>query len=313
MNKPSFFCRWLSYAFFMFVLVQPVLTRGAEDGGANSASPFPDLAVFPWGVPQFTDDALNTYPRPSWVLAAGMDGGLWITNDVEYGWQPGLDDESNLATNRLLIQLNRALVTSNLWIAVSASSDPDAVLLAGFYDADLLSVTDPIVLHLSDSTPWRTNRIDLSQFPSVSILSLSATNGLLRIFNSVLYRDSSSGATSPTFSASTNPALSDRPTVRPSDCLPPSAFPAVTYHLSPATFLGAPRTRYVDATAGADSNDGTVAVRVPATATGPKKTIAAALASASPGDTICVAAGTYPERVQFGNINMVLNGRVVLQ
>ena len=264
------------------------------------------IATIPWGDPQFTDGASNTHPQPAWLLAAGMDGGLWIANDTWYGWQPALGDwQPDLSTNRLLIQLDRAVVSNNLWIAVTASREPDAGILAGLYDNDLQVVSDPIQLFAASTTTY-TNSIDLSQLPSASILSLSATNGMLRIFNTVLCR---SGATSPTVSPP-----SDRPTVSPSSvCSRPSDFPTVR----PSSVIrpqvsGATHTWYVNAAAGSDTYDGTTETCTSAT-TGPKQTIPAAVLPAVAGDTVYVAAGNYGKTIIISNVRMITKGRVVLQ
>jgi len=274
------------------------------DADANAK----DLAIFPWGNPQFTDDLQNTHPRPAWVLAACMDGGLWITNDTWYGWQPALGDwHPDLSTNRLLIQFDRTLASNTLWIAVAASGDPEAVLLAGFYDSDLLSVIDPVTLHITEPPLWRTNAVDLSQIPTATILSLFTTNGLLRIFNTTLVQMPSGGTTAPPSATQctdnqpvATPTPADRPTVRPS---------SVLRSLTSATTT----TWYVNATAGSDTYDGTAAACIPSTTTGPRQTITAVLADAAPGDTINVAAGVYAKTVKLANVRLVTTGRVVLQ
>ncbi|MEI8242276.1 MAG: hypothetical protein WCI17_03335 [bacterium] len=309
----------------------PVAVRAEND--ANNGN----LALFPWGDPQFTDGGMNTCPRPAWVLAACMDGGLWITNDASYGWQPGLGDwHPNLATNRLLIHLDRALVSNNLWLAVAGVGDPNATLLAGFYDNDLLSVADPLVLHVAATTPWSTNNINLSRLPSASVISLSATNGLLRIFSTVLSQDNATrqttsapvsvttpgkaalGVTASTPATTASASSAKPPGNGPPDELPgngpPDGVPGNGPPDSPPGLTKGPQTWYVDAATGDDVlRDGTSHAAVAATAAGPKRTIAAALATAAPGDTIFVAAGTYPERVKIDGIRLITNGRVELQ
>ena len=333
MNQTSGFFRALVSACLLLLLAQPRVSLGVDAPVAMDQvsvdTTGQNQAVFPWGVPQFSDGVLNTYPRPAWVRAAVRDGGFWVTNDTWYGWQPGLDDEAvNLATNRLLIQIDRAFVTNNLWIAVAASVDLDAMLLAGFYDQDLHAVAGPITLHVSDATPWFTNRIDLAQFPSASIISLFASNGLTRIYCSALCLEGGAVVLNvPAEPPSAHP---------PANCLPPAAnsvasltpgfntagktAPSRTAPGSNPAGLAVPQalharqTWYVDGTAGDDlRNDGKAAVSVLATSTGPKKTIAAVLNVAKRGDAICIAAGVYPEHVYLGGVRLITQGRVILQ
>jgi hypothetical protein len=330
----------MAAAFLVFA--SPQGARGGDTGagiasGAAADTNDANLAVFPWGAPQYTDGGLNCYPRPAWVLSAGMDGGLWITNDTWYGWQPGLGDwTSDLATNRLLIQFDRTLVSSNLWIAVASTGESNATLLAGFYDSNLLSVSDPITLHVTaaaslsvaNAIEWRTNSIDLSQTPSASIISLFATNGMMRIFSTVLYRKAAVEQTAGNASFSTSPATTALSTTATTMAgLSPLGDPsaggatALSADLGNAAVSGtAPENRrmhrvwYVNAKTGDDAlYDGTADVGTGVATAGPRRTIAAVLAGATSGDTISVATGTYPGRVKLNGIRLVTNGRVVLQ
>ena len=137
MNATSVFCRGVACACVLGAFVYPALTQGGESSidtrsPALASTNDLDQGLFPWGDPQYTDGARNLYPRPVWILAACRDGGLWITNDTCYGWQPALGEwQADLATNRLLIQLDRAQAPSNLWLAVVGVGDPEAALLAG--------------------------------------------------------------------------------------------------------------------------------------------------------------------------------------
>lgn len=138
-----------------------------------------NLALVPWGAPDFTVGDFNTFPTPAWFTAAARDGGIWITNDNWYGWQPTLEPwNPELSSNRLLVLLDRALVSSNLWLAVAATGENDARLLAGFYDQTLTPVTTPIVLHVSDTAPWYTNQVNLAAYPSASPSFLVTANGI---------------------------------------------------------------------------------------------------------------------------------------
>ena len=362
----------------VFMLASPQDMRG-DDMSAGIASGVAvdaneaNQAIFPWGNPQFSDGGANIYPRPAWVPAACMDGGLWITNDTWYGWQPSLNDWTpDLATNRLLIQLDRALVSSNLWIAVAGTGESNATLLAGFYDNDLLSVAEPVTLHVAAATSWFTtsalvvseaeppvvsqvepvewftmsaaewpatrsvewftNTLDLSQTPSASIISLSTTNGQMRIFCSVLCQRQTTGlaadgqvvsAVSESFAASPAQDRSagnlSAPAPSPAD-IGATAVDSADNSSSGDTTVDTPtrpRVWYVNAGIGDDARyNGTAAktdaqggVNVP----GPKRTITAALANAVPGDTVFVAAGTYSKHVKVDGIRMITVGRVVLQ
>lgn len=333
----------LAVTFLAFAFAPPQITHGGDMSACIASGAVVDTndanqAIFPWGHPQFTDGGANVYPRPAWVSAACKDGGLWITNDTWYGWQPSLGDWTpDLATNRLLIQLDRALVSSNLWIAVAGTGETNATLLAGFYDNELLAVAEPVTLHVaatakcpamsapvvSEVEPfeWFTNNLNLSQTPSASIIALSATEGQMRIFCSVLCPDSAAteanlgtpvvppaqetplAPTAPAPSVSTNGT--DWATTTAPVPQAPQAFPLAR---------SGPRIWYVDRAAGDDLlHDGTAEIHVPSTSIGPKRTVAAALTHAARGDTISVARGVYPERVHLDGVRLIANGRVVLQ
>jgi len=317
----------LAVIFLVFVFASPQGTRG--DGtsacvasGATVDTNSANQAVFPWGNPQYTDGGANVYPRPAWVSAACMDGGLWITNDTWYGWQPGLGDWTpDLATNRLLIQLDRALVASNLWIAVAGTGESNAVLLAGFYDNALLSVAEPVTLHVAATTAWParssvewfTNTLDLFQKPSASILSLSATNGQMRIFCSVLEQttqetSNASAISSTKGTSGKSTGSTSRRTASMTAVASANAARSSEATLTPQITTG---IWYVNGTTGKDLYDGQYAIYQGGNR-GPFRLIAMALAVASPGDTIYVAAGTYNENVSFVGKRMITSGRVVL-
>lgn len=298
---------------FAFITLPVALCVGATDEIANTPPDASACALFPWGDPQCTDGSSNAHPRPDWVLAACMDGGLWITNDTWYGWQPALGDwQPDLSTNRLLIQLDRIVVSNNLTIAVTASGDPDAGILAGFYDHELLAVSEPILLFAA-SAILHTNSVDLSQMPSASIIALSATNGMMRIYNTILSRSDATSVTSPVEPPPLTSALCP-----PTFGLAGDGCGRLTTTVKPSTVIrpqasATPTTWHVNATSGSDSYDGSAESFVPATAKGPKQTIAAALSTANSGDTIYVAPGIYNKTIKLNNVRMVTKGRVVLQ
>lgn len=351
-------------------------TRGecAIDSSANIArvidvsapTNIPPPALFPWGDPSFTEDHLNTFPRPPWVLDAGLNGGLWITNDTWYGWQPALTDwHPGLASNRLLIHLDRALLTNNLWIAVAGSAESNATLLAGFFDAQLLNVADPVVLHVAATSgvawpamsgvewpatsgvEWRTNNLDLLHKPAASVIALSTTNGLLRIYYTALLPTSAArpstsvSAAAPakrdTVAAAGTSAIDGSVAIArvsaappndgpsngqpdgppggrpPPNSKPPDGPPGGGPPNTPPGLSKGPRTWYVNASKGDDEGrDGSANDCRADSAAGPKRTITAALTNAVPGDILIVAAGTYPGRVKLDGIRLITNGRVVL-
>ena len=340
------FCFVTGTCVLMLLAVFPATAIRAQDSAPAPLSAWADmdgaaannsnLAVFPWGDPQYTDGGTNIYPQPSWVIAAWMQGGLWITNDNWYGWQPSLGEwQPELATNRLFIQIDRTLVASNLWIAVSGTGEADATLLAGFCDNDLQAVSHPVVLHVlamsnaewSDTVPWFTNRLDFSGMPSASVISLSTTNGIMRIFNSVLCPQADS-VQEAAFTPVTAPSgdLSPSTTLTPNQSVMSANGSNTVFQTTSASVFAqqsfgtaliariGPHTWYVDKVAGNDSlYDGTAETPVPSTTAGPKRTVAAAQAGAVCGDTISVAAGVYPEHVRLEGIRMITKGRVVLQ
>ena len=292
----------LAGAFLVCVVAAAPFLRGAE---WNADASVTNLALFPWGEPQFTDGALNTYPRPAYILAALAEGGCWVTNDTWYGWQPSLGDwQPDLATNRLFIHLDRAQAPSNLWLSVVGVGDPAAALLAGFYDNDLLSVAEPLILRVVDAGLF-TNRIDLLQAPSASIIALSATNGMVRILSSVL--DQEHIATPAMIATPHAQTKTGGTAASPSAMAAPTARAAITPLVVGTTLW------YVNGANGSDSYDGAAEAFVPSTTTGPKKSIAGVLASAKPGDTICVAAGVYSKSLKLTSVRMITKGRVVLQ
>lgn len=311
----------------------------------------PQVALVPWGDPRFTAGGRNTSPQPPWLLAAVKDGGLWITNDTWYGWQASDGAwQAELATNRLLLQVDRALVTGSLWLAVAGSGEPDATLFAGIHDADLLALAEPVELHASDAAcwpamsgvewpamsgvewpamsgvEWFTNRLELASAPEATVISLFASNGQVRIFASALCQESSVAvddasatvvgragrvdAALRTDAADTNRLDASSRMSRGTNDL--SRASPRDSRVNRASRTG-PRTWYVDQKAGSDAHDGTAETHVPSSSAGPKRTIAAALQQAGRGDTICVTAGVYPERVRLDGIRMVARGRVEIQ
>ena len=84
---------------------------------------------------------------------------------------------------------------------------------------------------------------------------------------------------------------------------------------SPANLRGSgPCTWYVDQAKGDDvQHDGTAARHMPTTVNGPKRTVAAALAHASRGDTIIVATGVYPENVCLDGLHLIPSGHVIFK
>ena len=79
-----------------------------------------------------------------------------------------------------------------------------------------------------------------------------------------------------------------------------------------ATMPTTPATWYVDASLGSDGNNGTTATGTTGPASGPKRTIAAALMLAVPNDVLSVADGNYAEPVNLGGVGMITPGTGVV-
>ena len=286
-----------------------------------------NLAFFPWGAPQYTDGDENTYPRPNWVLGAGMHGGVWITNDTWYGWQPSVEDwQPSMSNHRLLIHLDRSHGLNKLCIAVAAAGEENATIWAGFYNDAMVSVAAPIQLHVN-TLPWFTNSVDLGRSPTTSIISLFTTNGLVRVFGTVLQKSGMQGNNGAMNGVVSRPGNANGSTTAPDgpgdgdvscvstsspphDSHAPTAPPSNGTNTTSSSRGAAPRKTaasiwYVNHAAGDDGNDGHSSVT-------PKRSISGAVIRASHGDTISVAAGVYTEKIDFGKTHMVTTGHVVL-
>jgi hypothetical protein len=312
----------------------------AAEAPVSAADDAQSGVMLPWGVPAYTEGAQNTWPRPSWILSTVKSGGSWITNDSWYGWQPALSDwYAGLATNCLFIQLDRTLLTNNLGIAVAGSAETNATLLAGYLDTQLMRVGDPVELQVAAASgvawaamsnfAWYTNTLDLPRHPAASIIALSTSNGLMRIYSTALYQNGVARPSMPEPVAAALPATAGKVTGSPaaSVSLPigtysiSAAAPPVRASIAPVSNMPnaqpvlskGPRTWHVNAATGDDvGRDGTAKVCEPNAPAGPKRTIAAALKRATPGDTVVVAAGTYAGHVPLDGIRLITHGRVVL-
>ena len=210
----------------------------------------------------------------------------------------------DLTTNRLLIQLDRTQAPSNLWLSVTGVGDPAAELLAGFYNNDLIAVVAPITLHIVEAPGIFTNIIPIPQTTAASIISLSATNSMLRILSATL-------ETTP-FTPTVD-TQSSKPMDAPANPIPAAKAIAAPSPAQPAKPLTSTLSWYVNGSSGSDSYDGKASANVPATTTGPKQTLDAVLPMAAPGDTIYIAPGVYSKHVNSSKFRFVTTGRVVLQ
>ena len=105
---------WLAGGFLLSLFLPQAIISG-ERVSCSESNPPPstvsdahaqNLALFPWGEPRYTESSQNTFPRPAWVQGSGNSGGILVTNDAWFGWQPALTDwHPGLASNRLLLSL----------------------------------------------------------------------------------------------------------------------------------------------------------------------------------------------------------------
>jgi len=138
-------------------------------------------AIFPWGEPRLTVDQDLFYVWPTWVLGAFREGGAWSTNEP-WGWIAETSEDS------LVIALDRASFSNDLWMAVSASNAVLGDLTASLCDTNFFALTPPIALAPA-LPPWLTNRMPLSSYPSATFIAIHATQGINRVTLSMLYVD----------------------------------------------------------------------------------------------------------------------------
>ena len=141
-------------------------------------------AVYLWGDPRFTYGVTNHYTRPAWASFGLADGGEPFTGGAyAYGW---LLDEPG---DRLLMSIDRSLVSNDLWLAVAASGFESSPFMASVLDSNLVALTEPVAL--GDAfPPWQTNRLPLSAWPGASVIALHSAEGGAAVAVSVLYEDS---------------------------------------------------------------------------------------------------------------------------
>ena len=154
---------------------------GWDDG--EDADPV-SRAVYLWGDPRFTYGATNLYTRPAWASFGLADGGEPFTGGAyAYGWL--LDT----ADDRLLMSIDRTLLSNDLWLAVAASGLESSPFMASVLDSNLVALTEPVAL--GDAfPPWQTNRLPLSAWPGASVIALHSAEGGAAVAVSVLYEDS---------------------------------------------------------------------------------------------------------------------------
>ena len=140
-------------------------------------------AVYLWGEPRFTLGATNLYMRPVWAsdgLAVG--GSAFAGGDFEQGWVLGQ------ATDRLLMGVDRAYVTNDLWLAVAADGQS-----ALGYSVSLLDSNDVEIAQVAGLeewvAPWMGCRLPLADWPQASVVSIQSTQGVALVVASLLYSD----------------------------------------------------------------------------------------------------------------------------
>jgi hypothetical protein len=164
------------------VWTDPLSPDTDMDGFSDSLDADPvSRALYFWGEPRFTYGETNAYTRPLWAGHGIALGG----SHVEY---PGFGHAWALEPDLgcLLMPVDRLVLTNDLWVAVSAG-------VAGFMavdmlDSNLVSVAPAVGLALAGDT-WYTNRIPLSEYPGVQMISLQVTQGVAHVFASMLYVD----------------------------------------------------------------------------------------------------------------------------
>ena len=154
-----------------------------RDGWDDASDDVPvSRAIFPWGEPRLTLDQELFYLWPTWVLGAFREGGAWSTNEP-WGWIAETSEDS------LVIALDSAWLSNDLWMAVSASNAVLGDLTASIYGTNLIALTPPIALAPA-LPPWLTNRLPLASHPSATFIAIHATQGIGRVTLSMLYVDS---------------------------------------------------------------------------------------------------------------------------
>jgi hypothetical protein len=134
-------------------------------------------AVYLWGDPRFTFGNTNLYVRPAWA-SFGLAAGGAATDDPVSAW------ELETPQDRLLLYLDRGVVSNDLWVAVAASGP----VSAGLLDSNLVALTVPVSLEGSVET-WQTNRLPLSAWPAARAVALQSTQNVVRVSVSVLYSE----------------------------------------------------------------------------------------------------------------------------
>jgi hypothetical protein len=155
------------------------------DGWIDGADENPvSRAVYLWGDPRFTYGCTNLFVRPEWASFGLADGGAPFAGGAyAYGWL--LDTPED----RLLMTLDRTLVSNDLWLAVAAPGQAAAAFTASMLDSNLVALAAPV--EFGDAfPPWLTNRLPLSSWPDASVISLQSAQGNAAVAVSVLYQDS---------------------------------------------------------------------------------------------------------------------------
>lgn len=139
-------------------------------------------AVYLWGEPRFTRGFTNLYSRPLWALHGLALGGEALSDSL-YGYAWGLHNQND----SLLMPLNYAVLSNDLWLAV-AISGAGGVLCADILDTNFVELAGPFPL-IAATDPWLTNRLPLSAYADAGAISLRSDSDGAKVVASVLYVD----------------------------------------------------------------------------------------------------------------------------
>ena len=146
------------------------------DGWADGVDRDPvSRAVYLWGDPRFTFGCTNLYVRPAWASVGLAAGGL-ASDDPDFAW------DLETSEDRLLLYLDRGVVSNDLWVAVAASGP----MTVGLLDSNLVALTTPCPLAWVAES-WQTNRLPLAAWPAARVVALQSTQDAVRVSATVLY------------------------------------------------------------------------------------------------------------------------------
>ena len=140
-------------------------------------------AVYRWGEPRLTRGVTNVYVRPAWASDGFAQGGSsYAGGAFGAGWL------LRGAGDRLIMPVDRGLVSNDLWLAVAVTGLAPSGFSASLLGADHAIVAGPFPLAAA-STPWMTNRLPLAAWPEASAVAFHSTQSMVYVAASVLYED----------------------------------------------------------------------------------------------------------------------------